>query len=266
MDKKINNQQNILFYMESCKTCCVFINIAQKNQILKYFKLICIDGQTEKYLSQGLKRVPTIIIRNINKQIDGNDCLKWLEGMIKMKSTNSINNFNEMYVPDIGVVTNNIPNMNTNINSNTNSNINVNTNTNIKPIDKQFYVPNNNIKKRDNLVPQISKEVINIKNTLETSNTPTVKQVNQLFGYLDNEMSGLSDSYAYLLIDNPLPKSFLPPDKDLQIYTAPEGDKIDIKKQSIIIKNKELERENEKNMFIKKINEDNVALINNRKI
>ena len=44
-------------------------------------------------------------------------------------------------------------------------------------------------------------------------------------------MSGCSDSYAYLLVDNPLPKSFLPPDKDLQIYTAPEGSKLDKKTQ-----------------------------------
>ena len=75
-----------------------------------------------------------------------------------------------------------------------------------------------------------------------------------MIGFLENEMSGCSDSYAYLLVDNALPKSFLPPDKDLQIYTAPEGNKLDKKTQELYIKNMEMFRDNDKDEY-KKIHE-----------
>jgi hypothetical protein len=70
-------------------------------------------------------------------------------------------------------------------------------------------------------------------------------------------MSGLSDSYAYVNVDNPLPKSFLPPDKDMEIYTAPEGDKIDKKRQDQMIQLAEMERKNEKDFFKNHIDEIN---------
>ena len=70
-------------------------------------------------------------------------------------------------------------------------------------------------------------------------------------------MTGFSDGYAYINIDNPLPKSFLPPDKDMEIYTAPEGDKIDRRKQDDMIKSYETERNDEKNQFSQTINELN---------
>ncbi len=70
-------------------------------------------------------------------------------------------------------------------------------------------------------------------------------------------MSGFSDGYAYISIDNPLPKSFLPPDKDMEIYTAPEGDKIDRRKQDELIKTFEMERINERNKFSQAIQELN---------
>ncbi len=84
-------QLNLLFYMEGCKTCNFFINTAHKANMLKNFKMICIDGQKDKFKTQGLKKVPTIIIPSINKQFEGSDCLKWLDEMIKLSSTN--NNF-----------------------------------------------------------------------------------------------------------------------------------------------------------------------------
>jgi len=84
-----------------------------------------------------------------------------------------------------------------------------------------------------------------------------VKPINQLFGYLQNEMSGYSDGYAYVNVDNPLPKSFLPPDKDMEIYTAPEGDKIDKKRQDQMMQLAEMERKNEKEQIKNSIDEIN---------
>ena len=56
-------------------------------------------------------------------------------------------------------------------------------------------------------------------------------------------MGGFSDGYAYLICDKPMPKSFLAPTADFQIYTAPENGKIDKQKQSIFINNLKDERE-----------------------
>lgn len=310
--KNVNlSQTNLLFYMEGCKTCNFFITSAHKANILKNFKMICIDGQKDKFRSQGLKKVPTIIIPSLNKQFDGSDCIKWLDEMIKLSSSN--NNINmqneELYIPDVGIVSNNnknhqnysiptIPIINPMLNPNLNSNIThphinldnnssnnkiseltnkisqlstqINNSVNSKPLN-QFEVPKTNIIKRNTLNPVQPPLNIQIKNInpipLNTPNQsminnvnnqqPTVKPINQLFGYLHNEMSGLSDGYAYINVDNPLPKSFLPPDKDMEIYTAPEGDKLDKKRQDQLIKLAEIERKNEKDFFKNHIDEIN---------
>jgi len=142
----------------------------------------------------------------------------------------------------------------------------------------QFEVPKTNIIKRTGLNPiQPPGSIINPSdkngkimgqnpnqfnqqnqlNSNPQSNIPSVRPVNQLFGYLQTEMSGFSDGYAYISVDNPLPKSFLPPDKDMEIYTAPEGDKVDKKKQEQLMKLAEMERNNEKEQYKNSIDEIN---------
>jgi hypothetical protein len=260
---------NLLFYMEGCKTCNFFINTAHKANILKNFKMICIDGQKDKFKSQGLKKVPTIIIPSINKQFNGNECIKWLEDMMNIISNkNNIEMFNdELYIPDIGIVKNNSNNLfNDQISqlSNQISQLSTQINTSNQSTQNksnQFEVPKTNIIKRNILNPIKPPSNSNTKsNTNSNSNPnsiPNVKPINQLFGYLQNEMSGLSDSYAYVNIDNPMPKSFLPPDKDMEIYTAPEGDKIEKKKQDQMIQLEVLERTNEKEFYKNSIEENN---------
>lgn len=310
-----SSQPNLLFYMENCKTCNFFITTAHKSNILKNFKMICIDGQKDKFKAQGLKKVPTIIIPSINKQFDGSDCLKWLDDIIKSSSRN--NNFGmqneELVIPDVGVVSNqpnqlnhpihpnysnknifptnlpnpinlpnsiNLPNP-TNLPNSVNHQLSHLTNK-ISELStqlnnsqsNQFEVPKTNIIKRNILnpvQPPLSggngngNGKINIKpmpninnhNTNSSQTQPVVKPINQLFGYLQNEMSGFSDGYAYISVDNPLPKSFLPPDKDMEIYTAPEGDKIDKKKQEQMMQLAEMERTNEKELMKNTIDEMN---------
>ena len=313
-----SKQQNLLFYMQDCKTCICFITTAQKINILKNFKMICIDGQKDKFMEQGLKKVPTIIIPSINKQFIGNECIKWLEDMIKLSSKN--NNFNlqneELYIPDIGIVSNtsniqnlpkppnftnqpnlpkppnnftNQPNlpkppnsMNHQISQLSSQISQLSTQINQSPKSNQFDIPTTNIIKRVGLNPvqppsTINKLDKNIKiigqninssnqlnsnqvnsNQVNTNNScPTVKPINQLFGYLQNEMTGFSDGYAYINVDNPLPKSFLAPDKDMEIYTAPEGDKVNKNKQEQLMKLAEMERTNEHIQYKNYIDEIN---------
>ena len=310
-------QPNLLFYMEGCKTCNFFITSAHKANMLKNFKMICIDGQKDKFKAQGLKKVPTIIIPSINKQFEGSECIKWLDEMIKLTSAN--NNWQmkneELYIPDVGIVTNQPTNYNpsnshrhqpnnlpypihpphpphpihTPHNNAMNHQISQ-LSTKISQLSppvavpnqqnrpNQFEVPKTNIVKRTGLNPiQPPGSVINPhgkngkimsqnpnqfnqqnpQNLNPQSNVPFVRPVNQLFGYLQNEMSGFSDGYAYISVDNPLPKSFLPPDKDMEIYTAPEGDKVDKKKQEQLMKLAELERNNEKEQYKNSIDEIN---------
>ena len=69
---------------------------------------------------------------------------------------------------------------------------------------------------------------------------PSVKKV--LDGYLQDEMTGFSDTYALLLTDDPLPKTFATHNTDQEIYTAPEGPKIDWRTQKTLIRNLETQR------------------------
>lgn len=280
---------NLLFYSSKCKTCGVFMQIAQKNSILKFFKLICIDGQEKNFQEKGLRKVPTIVIKNMGKPIDGNDCLIWLESTLKLKSGQVNDRTNEQYLPEVGIPQN-TPNLRNGMGLSSGQSDQVGQSN-------QFEVPKTNIMRRTSIgvTPPPTLSNINVRSTnplnpqnqmnqlneqmkqlqemhnkllnkqtnagssgsgAQSNSGPSVKPVHQLFGFMENEMSGCSDSYAYLLVDNPLPKSFLPPDKDLQIYTAPEGSKLDKKTQEMYLKNMELFRENEKTDLKRKIEED----------
>jgi hypothetical protein len=212
--------------------------MCQQNNLLKYFKLIMIDDNIEKFKSQGLKIVPTIIVKGINKPIEGKEVFNWLDSIIKLKNNSPINQSNDVYLPETGI-------------NNTN----------------QFQVPNTNVVKRDKLQilePPIKKN-INIQNNTSnntSNNTPSVKPLNQLFGFLQDELSGISDDYAYLLTDNALPKSFLPYGKEMAIYTAPEGDKLDKTTQDSLIKNLEDIRTSQKDEFIKNIDLEHKKIFN----
>ena len=74
---------NVLFYSNKCQTCNFFITQAQKMGLLKYFKLVCIDGQEKNFQAKGLKMIPTIIVQNNSTPIEGKGCILWLENMIK---------------------------------------------------------------------------------------------------------------------------------------------------------------------------------------
>ena len=121
-------------------------------------------------------------------------------------------------------------------------------------------VKNNNVKINKNI--QIIQENNN-QNNNQNNNGPQVKK--SPFGYLKDEMDGFSDSFAYLMTDNPLPKSFTSVDKEQAIYTAPEGNKLDRRTQEMLIKTLENERINEKNEIEKIYETEHYNLLNKNK-
>jgi len=235
------NNPNLLFYSKKCKTCELFINTCHNNGVLKYLKLVCIDDNISTYSAKGLKLVPTLIVQGNNAPIEGKNVFSWLDNLL---NTIKMNN-NE------SVKINNKP-LATNI---------VKRNIEEPVIINNSNVRNNNIKINKNV--QIIQENNNLNNdNSQTSKGPTVKK--SPFGYLKDEMDGFSDSFAYLMTDNPLPKSFTSVDKEQAIYTAPEGNKLDRRTQEMLIKTLENERINEKNEIEKIYETEHYNILNKR--
>ena len=250
---------NILFFSKHCKTCNLFITMCQQNKVLKYFQMIDVDDKIKELSEKGLKVVPTIIIKGLTKPIEGKTVFNWLESALSMNSNKKIDNTNEQFLPETGITQ-----------SQQRLDIGERPSNGAGTIN-----PNNNVIKRNVVPPPVipSKQELKTKqdkpietkfvNGVEVKNTPSVKT--QPFGFLQEEMSGFSDSFAYLMSDNPLPKSFLPFDKDLEIYTAPEGDKLDKRHQEMLMKNVEMIRENDKGTFIKHMETEHQKVILNDK-
>lgn len=234
------NNPNLLFYSKKCKTCELFINTCHNNGVLKYLKLICIDDNINAYSAKGLKIVPTLIVQGNNTPIEGKNVFAWLD---KLLNTIKMNNNETIKV-------NNQP-LATNI---------VKRNKEEPIIPNNSNIRNNNIKINKNI--EITQENNNQNNQTQTSTGPTVKK--SPFGYLRDEMDGFSDSFAYLMTDNPLPKSFTSVDKEQAIYTAPEGNKLDRRTQEMLIKTLETERVNDKNEIEKIYEMEHYNILNKR--
>jgi hypothetical protein len=237
------NSPNLLFYSKKCKTCGIFINTCHNNNVLKFFKLICIDDNIESFSSKGLKVVPTLIIQGHSKSIEGKNVFLWLEQLLnQVKNKNNFIQNDELPYDNKSQISNsnilkrnkeelfNVPVINKNINQNNQNNENNKNNQN-----------NHNNQQISTTGPQVKKSP---------------------FGYLKDEMDGFSDSFAYLLSDNPLPKSFTSIDKEQAIYTAPEGDKIDKRTQDLLIKSLENNRANDKVEIEKFYQSEHIKIIN----
>jgi hypothetical protein len=215
---------NILFYSKQCKSCNIFINQCHKHNILKYFKLVCVDERINEFKEKGIKIVPTIYKQNHGKPLEGKDAFIWLETIINNAGAvggvgggvggggggggvgggggggGGVGGGGGGGVGGSGV-------------------------------GGGGGVGGNIIKR--NIVN-------NTQNVSNTNTGPVVKNI--LDGYLQDEMNGFSDTYALLLTDDPLPKTFANHNTDQEIYTAPEGPKIDCKTQKNMIRNLEIQR------------------------
>lgn len=232
-----NITQNVLFYSEKCKTCNLFITLCHNNKILKFFNLINVDNNIKQFSQQGLKIVPTIFIKGLNRPIEGKDVFKWLESAMTLNNNTTQNTINsEISKPNTGT-----------------GSIN----------------PNNNIVKRTIVPPPIIKQeekpiintTVEFKNGIEIKKNNPVKK--DIFGFTKDEFLGISESYTFLDDNKIIPKSFLPHDCDMEIYTAPEGTKLDKKEQDRLIKDVETIRENDKQIFLKKMNNDHNNILQN---
>jgi hypothetical protein len=224
--------------------------MCRNHNILKYFNLIDIDDKITELAKKGLKVVPTIFIKELNKPIEGKNVFAWLESVIAMNSNKMFDKSNEQYLPELGINQNSLNSSNNSNSSNYNTNV----------VKRTIVAPPPIIKTNENKKQvEPDKKIINGVE-INTNTNPIIK--NQPFGFLQEELSGFSDTFAYLNFDNPLPKSFLPCDKDLEIYTAPEGNKLDKRNQDMLIKNMEMIRDNDKNNFIKQIEQEHNNLLN----
>jgi hypothetical protein len=231
--------------------------MCQQNKVLKYFQLIDVDDKIKELTDKGLKVVPTIIIKGLNKPIEGKLVFSWLESIVSMNANKKIDTGGDQYLPETGIqMTQSQPQSQTRP---TNGAGTLNPNNNV--VKRNVVAPPPIIGAKQEKAETSKKPDIVVVNGVEIKNNNTPSVRSQPFGFLQDEMSGFSDSFAYLMTDNPLPKAFLPFDKDLQIYTAPEGDKLDEKQQNLLMKNVEMIRENDKNTFVKSMeNEHNKIL------
>jgi len=67
---------NILFYSNKCQSCIDLLIILKNENLLNYFKMICVDDKLNK-LPQNMI-VPTMIIPNINKPLSAHETFEWV--------------------------------------------------------------------------------------------------------------------------------------------------------------------------------------------
>lgn len=209
---------NILFYSKQCKSCNIFINQCHKHNILKYFKLVCVDERINEFKEKGIKIVPTIYKQGHGKPLEGKEAFLWLETIIN----NSVSTGTEVSRSGVGG----------GVGAGAGSGVGMGTGG-------STGIGSGNIVKR-NMVGAISTNTPTINTTTTSTTGPVVKNI--LDGYLQDEMNGFSDTYALLLTDDPLPKTFATHNTDQEIYTAPEGPKIDWRTQKNMIRNLEIQR------------------------
>ena len=81
----------ILFYSNKCKYCESMIDILKTKGLYQGFKLICIDDN--KNLPPYLTKVPTLIVPDVNKPLEGKNAFMWVNTIFNFNNeTNNINN------------------------------------------------------------------------------------------------------------------------------------------------------------------------------
>lgn len=86
---------NIIFYSKECPTCFKLIQLLDSENFIKYFKCICIDGNYDK-LPQQIKAVPTMIVNNINRPLQPEECFKWVASMVHFRDNKGKNDKENM--------------------------------------------------------------------------------------------------------------------------------------------------------------------------
>ena len=80
---------NILFYSNRCEHSTKLIKILNENNLLKNFNMILVDNN--KKIPKYIKKVPTLIIKDINIPLEGNAAFNWVKTITKFDQvTNNI--------------------------------------------------------------------------------------------------------------------------------------------------------------------------------
>jgi hypothetical protein len=81
----------ILFYSNKCKYCDSIIDILKAKNLYNGFKTISIDNNSN--LPPYITRVPTLIVPDINKPLEGKNAFMWINTVFNFNNeTNNINN------------------------------------------------------------------------------------------------------------------------------------------------------------------------------
>ena len=70
---------NVLFYSKTCETCRNLLMLLKNENLLGFFKLICVDEMST--IPSDLKRVPTMLVLNLNKPLVAQETFEWVSQM-----------------------------------------------------------------------------------------------------------------------------------------------------------------------------------------
>ena len=81
----------ILFYSNKCNYCESLINILKSKGLIQSFKTICVDSNSN--LPEYLTKVPTLIVPDVNKPLEGKNAFMWVNTFFNFnQETNNFNN------------------------------------------------------------------------------------------------------------------------------------------------------------------------------
>lgn len=81
---------NMLFYSKKCNFCIYLINLLASENLINYFKLICID-ENLGLLPKEITHVPTMILANRPKPLVCRETLEWVKQMKFFRSQGTTN-------------------------------------------------------------------------------------------------------------------------------------------------------------------------------
>ena len=93
-------RRNLLFYSKNCKSSENLINLMNREDLLKFFQMICIDGQEEK-VPQAITHMPALITSDTPKPWIGSDAFTWLQNIKYMKYQQMQDRNNKHYLYNI---------------------------------------------------------------------------------------------------------------------------------------------------------------------
>lgn len=97
---------NILFYSTRCDACRRLIIIMKNENLIPYFKLICVDDKLNR-LPPQIQAVPTMLIKGVKKPLVCEETFKWIEQVKFLRKQNiqtDIKNINQSYKKNSDII------------------------------------------------------------------------------------------------------------------------------------------------------------------